>query len=92
MAKRHYNWLPKPKKLNRKYGMTQNADGDASIIRLRRQRNDKSVRGSEHCACCDCGLTHLILFEVFRGPDSEYYLTKRSYSIYKRRGRRIIRD
>ena len=92
MAKRNYNWLPKPKKLNRKYGVTWNADGDATVIPLKRQLNDRSVRGSIHSSCCDCGLTHLYAFEVFRGPDGDYFLTKRAYRVYKRKGRRIVRD
>ena len=91
MAKRNYNWLPKPKKLNRKYGVSWMRDGDAMVISLNRQRNDTTVRGVEFCTCCDCGLTHLLCYEVFQGPDGDYFLTKRAYRIYKRKGKRIIR-
>ena len=92
MAKRSYNWLPKPKKLNRKYGVSWMGDGDAMVISLNRQRNDRAVRGVEFCTCCDCGLTHLLCYEVFRGSDGDYFLTKRAYRIYKRKGKRIVRD
>ena len=92
MAKRHYKWPPKPKKLKYKHGAQLSGDGDAFVISLKRQRNDRSVRGAEHNTCCDCGLTHLNLYEVFQGPTGNYFLTKRAYRLGKQRGKKIILD
>ena len=92
MAKRNHNWLPKAKRLNHRDGVQWNADGDAFTIPLKRQRNDRSVRGEELLTCCGCGLTHLLLFEVFRDSDGDYLLTKRAYRLGKRKGREITLD
>jgi len=84
MAKRNYNWLPKPKKLNRKYGVSWMRDGDAMVISLNRQRNDTTVRGVEFCTCCDCGLTHLHTYNIVRirlKKKTKWYLVERAYRI-----------
>ena len=90
MAKYKYDWLPKPKKLKYKYGMQWNSDGDCTLIPLVRQQNDRSVRGAVTNTCCDCGLTHIYLFEVFRGPNGDFFLNKRAHRVFKRKGRGII--
>ena len=78
-------WLPAPKKLKVVRGLQHNEDGDCSVIPLQRQSGDRTIRGLLRNTCCDCGLTHVQLFEVFRTPAGDYYLNKRSYRIFKRK-------
>ena len=58
-----------------------NVDGEACMIALKRFENDKALRGRIWNSCCDCGLEHLYVYEVFPDPTrrSVWWLNKRAY-------------
>ena len=71
-------------------GGKKNLEGEPTLIVLRRFSNDKTLRGRIITGCCNCGLEHLLTFEVFPEPDQRHqdrwWLTKRSYRITEEDG------
>lgn len=73
-----HKWLPRETQPVIKSGVQNSRDGEPTRIPLTRWRNDRTLRGQLWNGCCDCGLEHLLTFEVmYDGRD--FYLTKRSY-------------
>lgn len=80
---RKSSWPPKraPAKYDGKVRAMR--EGEPNTIPLTRYETDMSLRGHIDNACCDCGLRHLIVFEVFRDAAGRFYLNKRTYRIDK---------
>lgn len=56
--------------------------GQPVQVTLRRFAGDRALRGLEWTSCCGCGMTHLIVYELFAdGESPRWYLNTRSYSI-----------
>jgi len=75
-------WPPKPEPVKRERGGRQvNRDGQPTTVRLVRFSPDTALHASIDNECCDCGLRHLMAFEVFRDAAGRFYLNKRSYRL-----------
>lgn len=68
-------------------GAHQILEGEPSIVPMARYRNDNTIRGHEWSVCCDCGLRHIHVYEVFRIKEG-YFLGVRSYPDERTRNRR----
>lgn len=76
-------WPPKalmPKNIK---GRVQSQDGSPMWVALRRWDTDRTLRGQLHNACCDCGLDHLLTFEIVREDKGQWWLVKRAYRTSK---------
>lgn len=74
------DWKPALEKRKRdKAGVIQSHDGEPTIIPLHRWENDKALHGQLWNGCCDCGLEHLLAFEIFRDAQGKFWLSKRAY-------------
>ena len=60
-------------------GVEVNNDGTPTYINLTRWGYDRALRGALWNKCCDCGLEHLLTFEVFKDGDGSFFLVKRAY-------------
>lgn len=76
-------WPPKEEKLRTDKGRVQSREGSPMWVPLRRWPHDRTLRGELHNACCDCGLDHLLTFEVVRQDNGQWWLVKRAYRIGK---------
>lgn len=74
-------WPPPRTKKRMDKGRRVMRDGEPNTIELHRYETDATLRGEIDNACCDCGLRHLLAFEVFRDPAGRWYLNKRTYRI-----------
>lgn len=74
-------WPPKRAPAKRVKGVRQMREGEPNTVLLTRFETDMSLRASIDNACCDCGLRHLMVFEVFRDAAGRFYLNKRTYRI-----------
>lgn len=73
---RRIDWPPKKHDDTKPF-----SPGQPGLVRLRRYGGDRSLRGHERQKCCDCGLLHLMTYEVFLGPDKKFYLNSRAYRL-----------
>ena len=70
-----------------------NVEGEPTMIALRRFGNDQSLRGRVWNSCCNCGMEHLYVFEVFPDPKRPdvWWLNKRPYGNPDRPGRKVAK-
>jgi len=74
-------WPPKRVPAQRIKGVRQMREGEPHTLELTRFETDMSLRATLDNACCDCGLRHLMVFEVFKDARGRFYLNKRAYRI-----------
>lgn len=67
-------WLPKRYKPGKK-----NVDGEPTFISLTLFRGDGALRGRVFVKCCECGLEHLVTYEIFRDRKGQYWMARRGY-------------
>jgi len=72
-------WPPPPEKIVKERGRTTSKEGQPMWVPLRRFDTDRTLRGNMHNACCDCGLDHLLTFEILRQDNGQWWLVKRAY-------------
>lgn len=82
MAKKREKWrLPKTFKVAKeKKGLIQRQDGEPRFYELVKHANDRSLTTDTIVACCDCGLTHNHVYNVFVGKGT-WYLGIRAYRL-----------
>lgn len=77
-------WLPAVTlKHHDREGVMLARDGEPNLIPLKRWENDRALHGQLWNGCCDCGLEHLLAFEVFRDHKGQFWLQKRAYRVAK---------
>ena len=76
-------WPPVEKPAKIKGNRRTKRDGEPTVLLLERWTNDSTLRTSTEKECCDCGLRHVLTFEVLRAGNKEFYLLKRAYRIMK---------
>lgn len=83
MAKKREKWrLPKTFKVAKeKKGMIQRQDGEPRFYELAKHVNDRTLTANTIVACCDCGLEHNHVYNVFRVSKGTWYLGVRSYRL-----------
>jgi len=74
-------WPPKPRKNLLQQQIRTNYEGQPTLMPLHRYNHDRSLRGQMVNACCDCGLTHLLTFEVFQVSAGRFYMNKRAFRL-----------
>lgn len=83
MPKKLSKWPPPRTKPSKKHGVRVMSEGEPNTLELLRFDTDMALRTSVDNACCDCGLRHLLVFEVFRDHTGRFFLNKRAYRIDK---------
>ena len=83
MPKKKREWRPKPLTALMKRNVRTMRDGEPNTLELHRYNTDRTLRTSVDNSCCDCGLRHLLVFEVFRDPTGKFFLNKRAYRLAK---------
>lgn len=73
--------VPAPEPLIDKNGTQTHRNGEPHQIFLQRWENDWSLRGAERCCCCDCGLEHFYVYEIYKMGDDSWWLNKRPYRL-----------
>lgn len=68
-----------------------NTRGEPTWIFLRRFEIDRTLSGSLINECCNCGMEHLMTFNVLAGPNGGWWLIKRVYDNPDKPGRRVIK-
>lgn len=64
-----------------KDGIWTRQSGEPRISMLTRHANDNTLTCSVDNECCDCGLRHMNVYNVMRGPNGQWYLLNRVYRI-----------
>jgi len=59
-------------------GETRKLDGQPTKVSLTRFDGDAALRGGCWTVCCDCGLTHLVVYELYC-EDGDWTLITRDY-------------
>lgn len=68
---------PKPDKND----VVTRTSGEPTLYPLKRFEGDNSLTADAIRVCCDCGLSHLYVHNVFRSPDGNWYLQIRPYRL-----------
>jgi hypothetical protein len=77
------DWLPKERKpeINKK-GIQVMSDGEPGFVELTRNQGADFLSGYQHLSCCDCGLKHLQVFQVYKDKrKKEYTLVMRAWRL-----------
>lgn len=78
-------WPPHPEKREERSDHYVMRDGEPLGIELTRWAGDSDPRGHQFEICCDCGLTHLITYQLEAVGKKGFFLRKRYYRIDKKR-------
>ena len=81
MSKKKVAWPPPDERPKKAHGRQQSREGESMWIPLHKWPSDRTLRGQMHNACCDCGLDHLLTFELVREDKGQWWLVKRAYRI-----------
>ena len=81
MKTRKVWWPPKAERPKHQGRTRVNREGEPITVQLKRFLPDNSMRCVIDNGCCDCGLRHHLIFEVFRDAKGDWYLNKRAYRI-----------
>jgi hypothetical protein len=75
-------WLPEPLPIERtKDGNRHMHNGQPAFFIMEREAGEDMLRADQRVVCCDCGLDHLMSYEVFRTPKGRYVLAVRAYRV-----------
>ena len=73
-------WLPKDYPGVKGHSNTNiMTDGEPISVYLTKYTNDSCLHAQHWQHCCDCGLRHLITYEVYRDRVGRYFLNTRAY-------------
>lgn len=80
--KKREKWrLPKTFKIAKaKKGLIQRHDGEPQFFELTKHANDRGLTTNTIVACCDCGLTHNYVYNIFKAKRT-WYLGVRAYRL-----------
>ena len=80
MKRKPLTWPPPDEKITVKRGRRKRTDGEPQFFQLHKFENDRPIRATQSQACCDCGLIHLMAYEVFREQHTgNWWLVSRAY-------------
>lgn len=74
------SWLPEPWEYNEGKKRKKLISGQPTFSKLISYENDRALKGHEIVGCCDCGMVHLVTYEVFKGK-SGFWLVSRGFPI-----------
>ena len=81
--KKRERWrLPKTFKVAKtKKGVVQRHDGEPRFFELVKHANDQTLTCNTVVACCDCGLKHNYVYNIFKVSKGTWYLGVRAYRL-----------
>jgi hypothetical protein len=60
------------------YNKNKYEDLEPATMGLRKYGNDRAMKAREMVCCCDCGLSHTMIYEVFQGQKGHFWISVRA--------------